>query len=74
MKTLFATLLLSLAAGTALAHGNHDDETFVPLKPGAQAKPAPTAAQRAESEKQAKLKAEKKTKEQPAKPTTAPTP
>ena len=70
---LLPALLLALVASTALAHGNHDDETFEPLKPGAKPKPAPSTAQLTEADKQAKLKAEKKAAET-AKPAATPTP
>lgn len=64
MKILPA-LLLSLVAGTALAHGNHDDDApMIPLKPGARpaAAPATPAAPdtKAEADKLEKAKAERK--------------
>ncbi len=71
---LLATLLLSLAVSTALAHGNHDDETFVPLKPGAQAKPAPgpAAEPQKKAEKSTKKKVAKKTADAATPPADAP--
>lgn len=50
---LTATLLLCLTAGTALAHGTHDDAPLVPLQPGTRLT-APAPASTADSEAEAR--------------------
>lgn len=50
MKILIP-LLLSFAAGSAVAHGDHDEALITPLKPGGRVQQAPAPAPGSKTER-----------------------